>query len=140
MAHPNVNGAVSPCRQCGLSHRNSVHTNAEQFGFHPWEQPEDDSGIELTSDIGIGGDSSTDIGSDSVTDTVVYTNMESALLSEAIRDLSRAALIVKRERDQLLSALIELVDATPTSCDDNRLNEAQRNAENVIRLVTGVRG
>lgn len=42
---PNYNGATNPCRKCGLSHRNTVHTNKGQFGYHQHE-PVPDSGAE----------------------------------------------------------------------------------------------
>lgn len=38
---------------------------------------------------------------------------------------------------ELLDALTSLLDATPTSCDDSRLNEAQRQAEAAIRKAQG---
>lgn len=38
---------------------------------------------------------------------------------------------------ELLSAIVELLDACPTSCEDRRLNDAQRAAERAIRKVNG---
>lgn len=38
---------------------------------------------------------------------------------------------------ELLSALVDLLDACPTSCEDRRLNEAQRAAERVVAKVNG---
>jgi hypothetical protein len=31
---PNINGANNPCAKCGLSNRNTVHTNPKQFEYH----------------------------------------------------------------------------------------------------------
>lgn len=39
---PNRNGAVYPCVRCGLSQRNTVHLNRDQFGWHPYLEPEVD--------------------------------------------------------------------------------------------------
>ena len=38
-------GATRPCAKCGMSDKNTVHTNISQFGHHDWvskeeEQPE----------------------------------------------------------------------------------------------------
>lgn len=38
---------------------------------------------------------------------------------------------------ELLSALVDLLDACPASCEDRRLMDAQRAAERVIRKVNG---
>ena len=35
------NGAGSPCTICELSHRNTVHTNSQQFGYHKHRERED---------------------------------------------------------------------------------------------------
>jgi hypothetical protein len=37
----NGTGATFPCRKCGLSARNSVHRNRNQFGYHAFESKED---------------------------------------------------------------------------------------------------
>lgn len=37
----NRNGAERPCKQCGLSDRNTVHTNKQQFGYHEWIENSD---------------------------------------------------------------------------------------------------
>lgn len=46
---PNRNGAAYPCVRCGLSQRNTVHTNREQFGWHPYLEPEEDE-VEVDDD------------------------------------------------------------------------------------------
>lgn len=43
--------------------------------------------------------------------------------------------IVMRQRNALRSALQELLDACPTSCEDRALNEAQRKAEALLKEV-----
>lgn len=30
----NYNGAVNPCMRCGQSHRNTIHVNKGQYGYH----------------------------------------------------------------------------------------------------------
>ena len=35
-------GAVQPCRQCGLSIHNTVHTNIGQYGHHDYVSPEEE--------------------------------------------------------------------------------------------------
>lgn len=34
------NGACFPCKKCKQSHRNSVHHDKQQFGYHEWESQE----------------------------------------------------------------------------------------------------
>lgn len=38
---------------------------------------------------------------------------------------------------ELLSAIVELLDACPTSCEDRRLNEAMKGAEKAIAKARG---
>ena len=38
----------------------------------------------------------------------------------------------ERERDEALEALRALYDASPTSCEDRALNEAQKRAEQIL--------
>lgn len=41
-----------PCKQCGMSPRNSVHNNPSQFGYHAWEEkPEDTSKEDLREEL-----------------------------------------------------------------------------------------
>lgn len=44
----NAGGAGNPCAECGMSHRNSVHKNVTQFGYHAHvEQPEEKIGLTI---------------------------------------------------------------------------------------------
>ena len=56
-------------------------------------------------------------------------------LNASFDRLSEVCLRVKAERDALLNALSELLDASPTSCEDQRLNDAQRKADQVLETI-----
>ena len=68
-----------------------------------------------------------------------YTDNLTLRQAKRFRRLQNGGVIVAMEivkRDALYDALVELLDACPTSCEDKRLIEAQRKAEAAIKKVT----
>lgn len=60
-----------------------------------------------------------------------------AFLGEERKEERRANVVLLAASPELYDALAELLDACPSSCDDRRLNEAQRMAEAAMRKAKG---
>lgn len=43
-----MTGSAYPCKVCGMSPRNTIHTNPKQFDFHPWEEKEETISEDIT--------------------------------------------------------------------------------------------
>jgi hypothetical protein len=56
-------------------------------------------------------------------------------LNSDFEKLESTVLKVKRERDALLIALLHLLHASPTSCEDKSLIDAQREAEALLKEI-----
>ncbi len=43
-----MSGAAYPCKVCGMSPRNTIHTNPKQFASHKWEEKEETVSEDIT--------------------------------------------------------------------------------------------